>query len=229
MRFLKILNQDSQLISKEVTIELSTYCGAKCVMCPRESYDFRWKNMDTNFFKNIFDQSVKLGATSLDACGFGDLFTDKEWDKKLAYIKTKYPHIKIYTSTTGQLLNSKRLQKICQYLDTIKISHYRMTKDVYEKIHQGNLKFEKIMDNLESLLSISRENRPYIIASYIIFPENEHQIQIWREFWEGREDEIMIWKPHNYGGGRHYQTSKIGEYIQPKTCGRPFKGNPIIR
>ena len=224
--------EDVMLVSRELTVENTTYCGANCIMCPREKYHYSWKHMDTEFFKKIIDQAVKLGMQSLDACGFGDPFMDPEYRDKLAYIKEKYPHIKVYTSTTGHLIDSKRLPWVCELIDTIKISHYGFSKSVFEKIHRGSLKYEKVVKNIEELLGISKEDRPYVIMQFLIFPENEHQVKEWKNYWEPKADEVMIWLPHNYGGSLYSKYLNHPEEMRkskPRSCGRPFKGNLFVR
>jgi len=187
--------------------------------------------MDMSLFKSIIDQAVELGMESLDACGFGDPFMDPEFKEKLAYVKTKYSCIKVYTSATGHLLTSERRAWIGQYIDTLKISHYGFTKEVFEKVHRGSLQFEKVIKNIESLFAIPKENRPYIIMLFLVFPENEHQIEEWKHYWKSKADEVIVWLPHNYGGG-HYteplEKVKMRD-SNPRSCGRPFKGNLFVR
>lgn len=219
------------LVSRELTIENTTFCGAKCSMCCRDKYKYAYQHMDTKLFKEIIDQGVELGMLSLDACGFGDPFTDPQYKDKLAYVKTRYPFLKVYTSTTGQLLLRNRLSWVCQYIDTLKISHYGFTKAVFEKVHGGTLKFEKVSKNIHELLSIPQNRRPYIIMQFLILPENEHELEEWKMYWEPKVDEILIWLPHNYGGGR-YSKRPANAGIQdckPRSCGRPFKGNLFVR
>lgn len=219
------------LVSRELTIENTTFCGAKCLMCCRDKYKYEYQHMDTKLFKEIIDQGVEVGMLSLDACGFGDPFMDPQYKDKLAYVKTKYPFLKVYTSTTGQLLFRDRLTWACQYIDTLKISHYGFTKPVFEKVHGGTLKFEKVSKNIQELLSIPQNRRPYIIMQFLILPENEHELEEWKMYWEPKVDEILIWLPHNYGGGR-YSNHLANTGIQdskPRSCGRPFKGNLFIR
>ena len=62
-------NKVGSIVSREITIENSTFCGAKCVMCPRDEYDKDWSHMKTDLFLNIVDQAVELNVKSLDLCG----------------------------------------------------------------------------------------------------------------------------------------------------------------
>ena len=222
------------IASRELTVENTTYCGALCVMCPREEYDQEWKHMPFELFKTVVDQGVELGITSLDLCGFGDPLMDPGFEDKLSYVRTNYPSIRNYTASTAHLLSEKRLDRLCGVLDTLKISNYGFSKESYEAVHGGAVKFDKVWSNIHRLLERPREQRPYVIMSFLVFPENEHEIEDWKAYWGPRADEIMVWRPHNYGGSQ--QGEKVAYITWSRTatsgvrsCGRPFRGDPFVR
>jgi len=225
------VNEGYFLPTREIVIENTTCCGAECLICPRERYQLPLRHMGIDFFKEVFEQAVELGLASLDISGFGDAFMDPLFESKLAYVKSKYPNIKIYNSTTCHLLNEEKIKMVCKFIDTLKISYFGFTKEVYEKVHRGSLEFEKVSKNIESLLSIPDNQRPYIIMLLVVIKENEHQIEEWINCWESRVDEVIVWLPHNYGGARDYVNMKElkRQGLKPKTCGRPFKGNYAVR
>jgi len=174
------------ITSRELTVENTSYCGAKCIMCPRDDYKAirDWTHMPMELFASSIDQGIELGITSIDLCGFGDPFIDPGYEEKLAYVKIKYPSIKTYTSTTGHVMHPKNLPWIQKYFDTIKISNYGFSKESYEAVHKGVVKFEKVWENVNALLDAPRAERPHVILSFLVFPENEHEIEAWREYWE---------------------------------------------
>lgn len=223
-----------QIVSREITIENSTHCGAKCIMCPRDEYERDWSHMPTDLFKETMNQAVDLGVVSLDLCGFGDSFLDPKLDEKLDYVKTKHPSIKIYSSTTAHALQGKNFDLVCKYFDTIRISNYGFSKESYEAVHGGGLKYERILENMLRLLERPLSQRPYTMVSFLILPENEHEMDQWRKYWEPRADEIAIWRPHNYGGDVQtdniaFHSSSRQKKEEQRSCGRPFKGNPFVR
>lgn len=218
------MKNEKLLPSKEITIETTTHCGANCIICPRAKYRYKPEHMDMDLFKKVLDEAVRLGARSLDTCGFGDLFMDPRAEERLQYAKTKYPFLKIFVSTTCHMVNEKNI-KLLKYVDTLKISMYGMTKATYEKVHKGALQHEKVLSNIEKIVSLPGNIRPYIIALFVVIPENKPEIEAWKRFWKSRADETMIWLPHNYGGAVF---SAEGPSPKKKTCGRPFKGNPYV-
>ena len=225
-----------KIASGELTVENTTFCGAKCIMCPRDEFEQvrHWQHMSFDTFQNVIDQAVPLGMKSLDLCGFGDPLMDPHLRQKLEYVKSHYPQVSIYTSTTAHLLHKKNLDWVCANFNTLKISNYGFSKESYEKVHAGVVKFEKVWENVHNLLAIPRGQRPHVIMSFLVFPENEHEIEVWKAYWGTRADEIMVWLPHNYGGSDTieevaYMTSARMANSEPRSCGRPFKGNPFIR
>jgi MoaA/NifB/PqqE/SkfB family radical SAM enzyme len=233
---LERIDNRAVIASRELTVENTTYCGASCVMCPRDEYkaERRWQHMPMELFKQVLKAGSELGITSLDLCGFGDPFMDPEFRHKLAHVRKNYPNLHIYTSTTGHLLDASRLDWVCTSLDTIKISNYGFSQASYEKIHGGGVKFEKVRENILALLARPRGERPYVVLSFLIFPENESEVEDWKTFWAPLADEIMVWRPHNFGGSRAgedhaFLSSSRQDAEKVRSCGRPFKGNPFVR
>ena len=91
------------LPSKEIAMELSSYCGANCVCCPHEDFPLKNRNMDFSLFQKCVDDAVAHGAISLDICLMGDALLDPEIEKKLLYCRETYPALKIYCSSTAQM------------------------------------------------------------------------------------------------------------------------------
>ena len=220
-----------ELSSGTLTIENTTYCGAHCVMCPRDEFADAWRHMDTAFFKQVVDQGYALGMRSLVPTGFGDPFMDPQYREKLEYVKATYPDVKICVSTTAHLLYPKHHDWVAQCIDTFKISNYGHSAEVYTAIHGGTVQFEKVKENLDTLLVRDRNERPYVNMRFLVFPENEHQVDAWRDYWEPRADEIMIWLPHNYAGGFHrdeFDELKSSN-LEARSCGRPSSGSLFVR
>lgn len=224
------------LASGELTVENTTYCGAACVMCPRDEYKAsrRWQHMSYDLFTKVMADGVELGITSLDLCGFGDPFMDPDFEAKLAHVRTAYPDLHVYTSSTAHLIDEKRVDWACKYLDTLKISNYGFSKESYEAIHGGVVKYEKVVENIERILARPRSQRPHVLMSYLFFPENEHEFEDWKAYWIDKADEVIAWRAHNYGGStqggeRAYVSTARSTDAQARSCGRPFKGNPFVR
>ena len=213
------------LPSKEVAMELSSYCGANCVCCPHEEFPLKNRNMDYDLFVKCVDDAVAHGAISLDICLMGDALLDPGIEKKLSYCRENYPDLEIYCSSTAQTAKPEFVSK---YIDSLQISMYGVTKEVYESVHRGSLKFEKTIENIEGILALPDGKRPYITMVFLMLPENQHQMEEWKVKWEPRADEILIWRPHNWAGRHSKEALPREKYSEAKTCARPWGGDLCI-
>lgn len=214
-----------ELPSKEIALELSSYCGANCVCCPHQNFSLKNRNMDYALFVKCVDDAVLHGAISIDICLMGDALLDPGIEKKLGYCREKYPNLKIYCSSTAQTAKPEFVSK---YIDTLQISMYGVTKEVYEAVHRGSLKFEKTIANIEGILALPKERRPYVTMVFLLLPENQHQVEDWKAMWESKVDEVLIWRVHNWAG--RYAVKKLSqeELKSAKSCFRPFGGDLCV-
>jgi radical SAM protein with 4Fe4S-binding SPASM domain len=206
--------------NKEITIEVTNRCGAKCIMCPREKMVQKLDVMSFDLYKKIVVDAFNCGVNLIDLCGYGDVFLDKGLFKKIKFTKEINSNCKIYISTTGNAMIDKYYEDILDYVDILKFSIYGFSKKVYEKV-MGGIKFEKSYEDITSLLKKDKNNNIYTAGNFILMKENEHEMKDWISFWEPKLSEVYVWKPHNYIDGRSYR--KIDRNNQ-KSCGRPLEG-----
>jgi wyosine [tRNA(Phe)-imidazoG37] synthetase (radical SAM superfamily) len=135
-----------------IVIENTTLCAASCVMCPREKFKHPHESMKFTIFKKSIDESVKAGVKYMCITGYGEPLMDSELEEKLKYIKDNYDNVKVGINTTGHRLRGSILDVVCKYVDIIRISNYGITKESYERVHRGLLKYEDIKKNIEMLL-----------------------------------------------------------------------------
>lgn len=215
------------LPSKEIAMELSSYCGANCVCCPHEEWPgyLRNKNMEFSLFKKCVDDAAAHGGVSLDICLMGDALLDPGIEEKLSYVRETYPYMEIYCSSTCQMAKPEFVSK---YINTLQISMYGTTKEVYESVHRGSLKFEKVMENVEGILALPKDKRPYVEMVFLMLPENEFQVEDWLKKWEPLADEVIVWRKHNWAGRWVEQTPGEEKLNSAKSCNRPFGGDLCV-
>jgi MoaA/NifB/PqqE/SkfB family radical SAM enzyme len=182
-----------------IRIESTSFCGASCIMCPRDKVDFFWEEMSLECFKKLVDETYTMSVRNMIFSGFGDPLMDSTLNEKLKYIKTNYPDFHISLISTGHLLRGKKLQSVCDYIDLIKISNYGFSKNVFESVHRGSLKYEEVKRNIDSFLTL--KNRPFTIMTFLCLAENQHEVEAWRDYYETKCECVDIWKPHNWAGG----------------------------
>ena len=206
--------------NKEITIEVTNKCGAKCVMCPREKMIQPLEVMNQELYEKIVKDAFNEGVEIIDLCGYGDVFLDRGLMEKLKFTKKIKPNCKTYISTTGNAMITRYHEDILKYVDILKFSIYGTTPEVY-KLAMGGLSFEKSMRNIDEFLSLDRLKKVYTIGNFIEMPETKHQTKEWIEIWEKKLSEVYVWKPHNYTDGRKYRDIK-GQ--KQTSCGRPLDG-----
>lgn len=204
----------------EVRYEVTDFCNASCIMCPRDKHDRAHGIMDTGLFKRSIDEVAEMGATQVVLTGFGEPMLDTELEDKIAYAKSK--GLRTYIITNGSALTNKRSHLLLQAgLDEMRVSFYGMQKKTYNAVMRG-LEYDRTVKNLMNFLAVRDALKIpcKIQLSYLILKQNEEDVERFKEFWEPRVDAIEIWKPHNFGDGRNYR-----ERTQSKrTCGRPENG-----
>ena len=102
-----------------------------------------------------------------------------------------------------------------------------MCKESYEASHGGSVKYEVSLQNILGFLEYieHRESKTYTTALLTITDANKKDIEAFIDFWTPLVDEVMVWKPHNFAGGRSYR--KI-DHSKQESCGRPFNGPLIV-
>lgn len=185
---------------REITYELTTICGANCVMCARNQFSKPGQNMTMDEAMTYTDKALNSGYNAIILGGMGDPLAYPHICEFLSIVKDEYPQVSIRLTTTGQLLDEKKLACICEHVDILKISNYGFTKPVYEAVHRGSLVFEKVQENLMRLVEW-KGRRPYVIMSYLDMDINHREVLPWVEYWTQQGmDEVNVWKAHNWGG-----------------------------
>ena len=205
--------------NKQITIEVTNKCAAKCIMCPRDKMIQPLEVMNQNLYEKIVIDSFKMGVEMINLCGYGDVFLDRGLIEKLKFTKNLKPDCKIYVSTTANAMVPRYFDDVTKYVDILKLSIYGTTPEIYKKV-MGGLSYEKFKKNIDAFLAMNKKTT-YTIGNFVKMKENEHQMEEWKDIWEKKLTEVYVWKPHNYIDGRNYRDIK-GQ--KQTTCGRPLKG-----
>ena len=207
-----------------IHIEISTYCGANCIMCPHHVYDYKGRIMDFDLLKKIVDNCADVGIKHIVYSGIGDAFLDPGLIEKLKYTKSSYPYMSIVMSTTGHIIDFDALK----YVDILKFSNYGISKKVFEAVHRGSVDYDKALSNIKKVLEMPDGVRPYTHMQFLVLEENATEVEQWKAYWEHQSvDEIWIWKPVTWSG--YYDTPGWGviNYSESIPCNRVF--NPALQ
>ncbi len=185
---------------KEITYEITTLCGANCVMCERKKHVHEYKSMTIDEILMYTKKAVEAGYNAIIMGGMGDPMLHPQIKDVLTTLKATYPDVSIRLTTTGQFLTEDNLETVCNCVDILKISNYGFTKNVYESVHRGSLVFEDVQKNLERLADY-KGKKPNIIMSFLYMDINKSDVYDWIEYWTKKGfEEVNVWKCHNWGG-----------------------------
>ena len=78
-----------KLIHPEVRYEVTNFCNATCIMCPRDKHSRLQGVMPQDDYEKSVDEVSALGAEKVVLTGFGEPLLDKKLEKKVAYLTGK--------------------------------------------------------------------------------------------------------------------------------------------
>ena len=249
-------NHEHMETLSRIFLEPTVRCNLKCfkAVCRPDSGILKSRerqNFPVQQFKTLMDE-IGSKLIRLDFFNYGEPFVHPQAVDMIEYIKEKYPHIYLYCSTNGLMLNREKIKRIIQSgLDEITFSVDGCDQESYVRYRQGG-DFEAVLN----LISIFVEERnklgrevPFINWRYILFNWNDSKrmmkrakklalkIGVDRFSWEitdhppGAKSEkyqvgTSYWKKIYY---EIWDTSQIGNAIKKKRFFAQLKiMNPLI-
>lgn len=126
-------------------------------------------------FRSLLEE-VGTGLIRLDFFNYGEPFVHPQALDMIELVKNKYPHVYLYTSTNGLLLDEKKISRLAESgIDEITFSVDGANQRTYSRYRQGG-DFAKVLKNMAALV---REKRrlgrevPFINWRYILFKWND--------------------------------------------------------
>jgi len=141
-------------------IETTTYCNLKCPMCPRtvqvDQNQFESEYMPIEFFKNLIDQAVEGGVSSIKLNYLGEPLMHKDVVEHILYAREK-GIIDVIINTNAALLTDTMSKAILEAgIDGMSFSFDSPYKETYEKVRIG-AKYERVIDNIKNFVRLRDE------------------------------------------------------------------------
>jgi len=161
------------------SIEPTTACNLRCPECPSglRSFSRATGNLQPETFRKALDL-LSPHAFAVTLYFQGEPFINKHFfDLVKMAVSSKLYTI---TSTNGHFLDDDNCEKIIQSgLDRIIISVDGLTQETYQKYRiEGRL--NKVIEGMKRLSSLKQKqasNKPQIVAQFIAFKHNEHELK----------------------------------------------------
>lgn len=166
-------------ILPRIFLEPTVLCNLSCfkAVCHPKSGILQsrtQKSMSFGQFQTIIDE-VGPKLVRLDLFNYGDPFVHPQAVDMIEYIKKKYPHIYLYISTNGLMLDDDKINRIIRAgLDEITFSVDGPDQETYQRYRKGGNLADvlSIMSTLVQQRNLSNRELPFINWRYILFNWN---------------------------------------------------------
>jgi MoaA/NifB/PqqE/SkfB family radical SAM enzyme len=161
-------------------VECTAACNISCFQacCAPETGITRTRQagmLDFDLFTRVIDEAGPT-LVRVDFFNYGEAFLHKRAVEMCEYIKTKYPHIYLYTSTNGGALTEEKARRLVHSgIDEVTFSIDGASQAVYEKYRQRG-RFDLATANLRAMADEkARHGRdvPQLNWRYILFTWND--------------------------------------------------------
>jgi hypothetical protein len=167
-------------IPKRLYVECTAACNISCnqAVCAPETGITRTRQagmLDFDLFTKVIDEAGP-SLERIDFFNYGEAFLHKRAVEMCEYIKAKFPHIYLYTSTNGLAFTDEKVRQLARSgIDEVTFSLDGASQDTYVQYRQrGN--FDKAIGNLRALLDERAKggrNVPFVNWRYILFKWND--------------------------------------------------------
>jgi hypothetical protein len=184
-------------------IETTAACNISCeqACCAPETGITRTRQagmLDFDVFKRVVDEAGP-SLVRIDFFNYGEAFLHKRAVEMCEYIKHKFPHIYLYTSTNGLAFSEEQVRRLIRSgIDEVTFSIDGATPESYVKYRRRG-DFEKAIRNLRFAVDEKRgggRDLPFINWRYILFTHNdgEQEMQRAREMAAGIGVDRLCWE-----------------------------------
>jgi uncharacterized Fe-S cluster-containing radical SAM superfamily enzyme len=131
--------------------------------------------LDFDLFKNVVDEAGP-GLVRIDFFNYGEAFLHKRAIEMCEYIKKRFPHIYLYTSTNGLMFTEDSAKRLVHSgIDEVTFSIDGASQDTYVQYRQRG-KFDIALRNLRVMAEEKRRSKrdvPHLNWRYILFKWND--------------------------------------------------------
>lgn len=189
-----------------IDFELNHFCNLRCIMCifgipkSKRVYEPKQNDFPLEKAKEIIKEGVALGLRSIGVAYYGEPLL-KSGILEFCNWARDNGILDIIFVTNATLLTSKISQAILDSgITRLRFSLDAVSKDIYEKIRVG-AKYEDTYSNIFEFLQQKKEKRcllPVTSANFVLMKMNEHELDDFMAFWEGKVDYVVIQQLVNF-------------------------------
>ena len=149
-----MIRKRKEVFPKILSVEFTSACNAKCIMCPQPDMHRKKENMSPEILDKIIKDCKDKPLKKINLFWMGDSTVDKKMIEKIRVIRKELPKVKLYLSTNAQLLGEKRSRILLDedLLDVINFDIDGLTKSTFEGI-RVRLDFDVVTTNVKYFLN----------------------------------------------------------------------------
>jgi hypothetical protein len=168
-------------------IETTAACNISCeqACCAPETGITRTRQagmLDFDLFTRLIDEAGP-SLVRIDFFNYGEAFLHKRAVEMCEYIKQRFPHIYLYTSTNGLAFGEEQVRRLIRSgIDEVTFSIDGATAESYVKYRRRG-DFDKAIRNLRFAVDEKRatgRDVPFINWRYILFNHNDSEAEMQR-------------------------------------------------
>jgi hypothetical protein len=178
---------DAGVQPSRMYVECTAACNISCTdaCCAPETGITRTRQagmLDFDLFRRVIDE-VGGSLVRIDFFNYGEAFLHKRAVEMCEYIKSRFPHVYLYTSTNGLALTEEQARRLVHSgIDEVTFSIDGATEDSYVKYRQRG-KFDLAVSTLRAMADEKcRAGRdlPFLNWRYILFTWNDSDAEMSR-------------------------------------------------
>jgi hypothetical protein len=221
-------------------IECTAACNISCeqACCAPETGIARTRQagmLDFDLFRRVVDE---VGPTlgRLDFFNYGEAFLHKRAVEMCEYIKTRFPHVYLYTSTNGLAFSEEQARRLVHSgIDEVTFSIDGATQESYEKYRRRG-RLDVALARLRAMADEKRRSGrdlPFLNWRYILFTWNDSdaEMSLARTLAADAGVDRLCWEitdhPENAYSRRFVPGSPALEAIRAETWDHNNLGNAI--
>ena len=157
---------------KEIRLENTNACNARCVICPREKQTRKIGVIAPELVEQIVDEAKGQAISKFTVQGFGEPLLDENFCRHLRYIKRQLNCSTFSVSNASRITPELADEVVRCGLDKIKISFYGINAQEYESVHpatelSGNRAGGEESDRSQATGSVEDRHSPAIHRPYV--------------------------------------------------------------
>jgi len=176
-------------------METVTKCNAKCPFCPQNEIVRDPARMPDEMWRKIIDDTRGWGLTYRPFLT-NEPFVDNRQPEIVRYIKENDPTARVEFNTNGELMSEKLAVELLEAgVDIMRFSVDGFSAETYEPSRVG-IAYDKVLQRVTRFLELWGEGgyRDHVFTELrmIEVPENRHEIEAYKAYWEPRCSEVLI-------------------------------------